>query len=211
MLPILFGAGVLAVIVGVIRARAGAKVPSLPPASSPGQVVKVLPPEGVPQEVIDAAAAIQKGTASPEILAEGIEAAQEAGLEETAEKLAVQMDKLVNEVIPEIVRRPDRPASPIPLDPASKKTLWYKEKKGGVYVMMPRFRSVLVQFETLQETIGVNPDGRIGPATLSAFVKVTGDFQRAPRTIEALAANAVKWTEVLRRKIAVASVAGPFR
>lgn len=212
MIPVLFGIGVLAVIIGVARqARAGAQVPSLPSGSPPAQPVTMVESPETPKAVADAAAALNKGTATPELLAEAIEAAEEAGLDAAADKLAQQYDKLVTETIPEIVRQPDRPASPVPLDPATGKTLWYKEKKGGVYVMMPRFTSVLVQFRTLQDTLGVDADGRIGPGTLAAFVKATGDFQKAPRTIEALAANAVKWTEVLRRKIAVANVAGPFR
>lgn len=225
LLPTLFAIGVIALVVGATRSAKAAKapggggeVPSLPPASIPGPATGTP----LPKEVVAAAEAVKNGTATPELVADAIEAAHDAGVPGAATKLAEEFDKLVNETIPEIVRSPDRPGgtftgsgptakgSGVPTNPDDGKTLWYPEVKSGVRMMLPRYRSVLVQFQSLQRVLKVKDDGRIGPGTLAAFQKATSDFPKAPRTLEALAANAVKWTEVLRGKFGVASVAGPF-
>lgn len=222
-LPIIFGGGVLALIVAVLTGKkasaktvtpgGGGTVPSLPPSPSPGTT---LPPE-----VKAAAEAVKNGTATPKVVADAIEAAHEAGQIGAAERLAEEMDKLMRETIPAIVQAPDRPGgvfhgtgpkatgSGVPLY-TDGKTLWYPEVKGGARMMLPRYGAVLVQFRSLQQALGVNPDGRLGPGTLKAFIEATQDQPKAPRTLEALAANAVKWTEIIKGKIAPGYVAGPF-
>jgi hypothetical protein len=181
------------------------------------ETAKKLEQLAAPEIVKTAVEAADKGTATPALLSPAIDAANKAGLPATAEKLAASMETLVTLTIPAIVSAPDRASTPVPLDPTTGKTLWYPETRNGIRLIMPRFRSVLIQFAELQRIVGVKDDGRIGPGTLAAFKAKTGGFSKAPRTIESLAANAVKWTEILKKGYAPEVVgaipfdsAGPF-
>lgn len=202
MLPILFGIGIAAVIVGVASQAWGSRSHgTVPPALGPG----------APQSVKDAASALQKGTATPELVAVAIEDAHQHGMTQTVEKLANAMENLVTEKIPEIVRAPNKPSMPVPIDPATKKTLWYAIKNSkGQPIVKPRFHSILVQFKALQEALGIKPDGDLGPTTLAAFKKATAEYPTAPQDLGTLAANAIKWTEIVRRKFNKEVVGGPF-
>ncbi len=183
--------------------RGGAVPPSLPPSSA-------SLPSNAPPEIAEALDSVRKGTATPEILSDAAAAASEAGLSSTAAALANSLDKLVNVTIPAIVKAPNRPGSPIPIDSASKKPLWKLENRNGTFSAIPMFKSVLVQFQGLQDVLGVDADGRIGPGTLAAFKKAASGYSKAPQSIDVLAANAVKWTEILKGKINSAEVGRPF-
>lgn len=186
----------------------------------PAPVKAVEQAPAAPVEVKAAVQAIKQGAVTPEVLSPAIDAARKNGLNGTAEALAKKLDEHMEVTVPALISSPDVPggtwkgdgpaatASDVPTDPATGKTLWYPQTKGGYRMILPRFRSVLVQFQSLQRAIGVPDDGRIGNQTMVAFVKKAraAEFEKYPATLDALAANAVKWTEVLNKKYQPAQV-----
>lgn len=197
--------GVIAAMAGrasasVKRGEGGRSVP--PPVS--------LPERSLPLVIQAAIESIAKGTATPEMIALAIEEAENRGLDTTVETLRRELDILLAVKIPALVKAPDRPGMPIPKDPKSGKTFWFFDTRGGERMVIPRYRSILVQFQTLQEALGIPDDGRIGPDTLEAFIERTSGFAKAPRTLEDLAANAVKWAEIIRHDIPAEHVGGGF-
>ena len=77
----------------------------------------------------------------------------------------------------------------------------------------PTFTVISVVFRALQDVVGVKQDARIGDITLGAFknkIRKRG-FTRYPTTVAMLAANAVKYTEILRKNIPPAKVGGVGR
>ncbi len=189
----------------------GQDIPARTPGlSSPAKVPARVP---VPKKVKAAVEAIQQGkTVAPEVLAPAVEAAREAGLPDTAAKLAEKLDKTMTEEIPALVRAPDVDGEPIPIDGRTGKKLWFIDVRGKMVMAIPNFPAQMASFKALQNAIGVKADGRIGPGTLAAFVtKVAAlGFQRHPQRVEALAANAVKWTDILKKHFQPGQVGRPF-
>jgi hypothetical protein len=196
----------------------------LPPgeAEHPAQEYTPEPPKpparAIPPEVQKAVVCIKESKEQgkpcpPEVIAEGVEAAKRAGMPETAQQLAAELDKTMTEKIPALIATPDVPGSSIPVDKVGKK-LWFVDVRGGVKMVIPNFSSQLAAFKALQRAIGgkTKPDGRIGAKTLDAFVAKLDllGFERYPRTVEDLAANAVKWTEVLKKHFQPGQVGRPF-
>lgn len=243
MLPILFGLGVIAVIVGVAMntshaseggggTQSPSQVPPLGPAPTlppsvpdvnkppvPNPTVPVppgTPASEIPASVKAATDAINKNTATPELLQKAIDDAEAAGLDDTARWLAQQLDKLVTKVIPDLVKAPNKSSgifhgtgpsatgTGVPTDPTDGKTLWYPVKtSSGSIIIKPRYPSVLVMFKALQSAIGISsPDGDLGPGTFSAFKSKTASYATAPVNVYQLAANAQKWTEILNKNYA---------
>lgn len=176
------------------------------------------PAKPVPPEVQRAVVCIKESKEQgkpcpPEVIAEGVEAAKRAGMPETAQQLATELDRTMTEKIPALIATPDVPGATIPVDKQGKK-LWFVDVRGGVKMVIPNFSSQLASFKALQKAIGgkTKADGRIGAKTLDAFVAKLDllGFERYPRTVEDLAANAVKWTEVLKKHFQPGQVGRPF-
>lgn len=185
----------------------------LPPGEAQTPSRAPIPPEvAVAVEEIKHAKEAGK-TPSPEVVAEGVEAAKAANMPETADKLAQELDKTMTEKIPALVAAADVPGTTIPIDKNSGKKLWFIDVRGKQKMAIPNYPSQLQAFKALQKAIGgVKADGRIGPGTLNAFVAKMDllGFTRYPATVEALAANAVKWTEVLKKHFQPGQVGRPF-
>lgn len=212
------GIVLVAALIGIVVALASSAhaeethPAQLPPGPSPIPPPVIRPSAPVPiapSPIINRSVdALKEGSATPELLSAAIEEARKKGYTNTEEVLTRELDTLMAEHELTLVERPDNPSSPIPLDPATGKTLWYTEVKRGSKMVLPRFEPILQQFKTLQSVLKVTTDGRIGPKTLAAFKKsvTSRGFTRYPDSIETLAANVIKWTEVLRRDLAPTSV-----
>jgi hypothetical protein len=121
--------------------------------------------------------------------------------------------------VAELVSQPDRPPFEVPM--VDGKPAWFQAvtatgqkvpitKIGTGLDIRPNNKVQLVVFKTLQSAVNVNQDARIGDTTLGAFkqkIRKRG-FIKYPTTVAELAANAVKYTEILRKNIPVASVGG---
>lgn len=112
--------------------------------------------------------------------------------------------------LPILIRSPDKPATDVPV--IDGKAAWFqaRERTGKRVpitdinignMIVPNFSTILAVFKTLQATVGANPDGRIGRRTLNAFIAkiVARGFKKHPRTVAQLAANAVKYNEILQK------------
>jgi hypothetical protein len=182
---------------------------------------ETLPPppktRPTPKATRDAVESIEHGRQTgkpppPEIIAKGVEAARQNGLPQTADALAREQDRLMTEVIPALISEPDVPPDPIPIDGKSGKKLWIIDVRKGVKLAIPNFKPTMESFKALQKAIGVKADGRIGPSTLSAFQKKVSllGFTHWPDDVEHLAANSLKWTEVLKKHFQPSEVGRPF-
>lgn len=202
---IIFAVAGIAIVLGLAStasASRGSETRTITPPSS-------LTPEGsLPPLIAAAIDAIRKGTATLEMLSEAMIEANNLGMYSVARQFSSEIDRMVKVTIPDLIKNADRPALPIPTDPETGKTFWF-EKDGS---MRPRYRSILIQFQSLQDTVGADPDGRIGPKTLAAFAKSAeaAGFTKYPKTIGDLAANAVKWTEILKNGYQPSQVGGPW-
>lgn len=173
-----------------------------------------------PQATTEAIEAIEQGKQTgkpppPETLAKGVEAAKQAGLPQTADAIAKEQDRTLTEVVPALISSPDVPPEPIPVDPKSKKKLWFIDVRGKSKIKMaiPNFKPTLESFKALQRAIGgIKVDGRIGIETLSAFQRKANalGFTHFPDDVEHLAANSLKWTEVLKKHFQPGQVGRPF-
>lgn len=239
-MPLVGGFILAAVFIGVVvalsrSANANRGLPPVPGIPLPGDdsplpslprvpVTDTVPPipikvpattvdlPGTPPAVRAAMDALAQGTATPELLSAAIEAARKAGLGATAEALAKALDQLMLSAIPALVKAADKPGVP-PRESKSGKPLWFVDVRGGQRMAIPNFTPVLIQFKALQAAIGgVKLDGRIGPKTLAAFTKKVSSlgFTKFPESVETLAANAVKWAEVLKKHFAPGQVGRPF-
>jgi hypothetical protein len=185
----------------------------------PPDTPEKITPDQIPPEVKIALKAIEQCKANgtpvaPEILASAVEACKEVGLTKTCEKIAAELDKTMTEKIPALIAQPDNPGVTIPVDKKTGKKLWIVDVRGSMKMAIPNFPTTLLTFKALQKAIGgkLKADGRIGDGTLRAFhakLNMLG-FERYPQTVEVLAANAVKWTEVLKKHFQPGQVGRPF-
>lgn len=108
--------------------------------------------------------------------------------------------------IPTIVTEPDRPGKPIP--EINGKAAWMVTVRSGMIMAIPNFKTSLIVFKELQKAAGAKEDGRIGTGTLKAFMREMKKrgFTKYPKSIAALAANAVKYTHVLEKKYLPAQI-----
>jgi hypothetical protein len=209
-------AGVLIGIVVVLSKRGQdggtALARSEPAVDIPQEEIPLPPAVKLACEALEKAKVTGQPVA-PEVLAKAVEAAKEAGMGKTADAIAQHLDQHMTEKIPALVAAPDVPGTEIPVDKNGKK-LWFIDVRGNMKMAIPNFPSTLATFKALQRAIGgkTKPDGRIGTATLNGFrakMDMLG-FERFPLTVDDLAANAVKWTEVLKKHFSPGQVGRPF-
>ena len=216
-------AGLLLGVIIILTKNKGSPEPSPGPLQLPEPLRKppfsaTVPkaPSGAPPLVTTAIEAIENAKGSgkavtPEILVPAIVVAKANGLTDTAEKLATALDQNMTVKIPALVAAPDLPGVP-DIDGKTGKPLWFIDVRNKLSMAIPNFPSSLATFKALQKAIGVKDDGRIGPGTLKTFttkVHALG-FERIPFTVADLAANAVKWTEVLKKNFTPGQVGRPF-
>lgn len=184
-------------------------VPAPVPAPMPAPEPAPCPPEA--KAFVEAAVqAIANRTATAEQVSRALPIAVQC-FPQTASVLQNWLEG--KKGVPPLVAQPDQPGDAIPI--IDGKPAWFFDTRGGVFMALPNFEPILVMFRGLQAAIGgIRTDGRIGSATLSAFIKKMRSmgFTSFPNTVQTLAANAVKYTEVIKRGYRPINVAGtPLR
>ncbi len=213
MWPIVLAFGSIGIFLALARsARADGGVPSPALPSVPGALV--LPSaysEADHKFVMDVAGAIAKGTATLEMALKALPIALKF-FPETAIAINrfvdIEKARRKKKGPPNLVSQPDKLATDIPV--VKGKPAWYFTTKKGMLMAIPNFKVSLVVFQTLQRAINAKADGRIGPNSLQKFAKKmkARGFTKYPRDIKSLAANAVKYTEILVKKYPPTKVGG---
>ena len=189
--------------------------PALPPALTDVEV-KVTPPSSDSKEadrefIANVIQAMGKGTASLDMMRKAHAVALKS-FPETADAIKEQLDKALlaakakaikdpQTALNAMIAAPDAPPSPIPNDPASGKSLWFMDTRGGQLMAIPRFAPVMALFKKLQSLVGAKQDGRIGTETVVKFRNLMSSkgFKKFPQTQAQLAANVVKYMTILEQ------------
>lgn len=197
-----------------------AEPPPPAPIPRPAVTAPTLPP-GCTQRDLDfvknTVVALSKGTVSLDLLTKAHALALRC-FPATAVQLKIALEKARPPVTPgvilnieELIKAPDNPAEPIPVveaGPDKGKPFWRMTTIRGNFMAIPNFKPILTNFKALQKMIKTKDDGRLGNRTIKAFIAmmVSRGFEKFPKTQGALAANVVKWTEVIRRNTLPAKV-----